>query len=168
MHRPRPGGRSDAPTARPARPTGVAVPHDRKDPHFALGESLLLNVSVDRTAHLYCFYEDAKGTLAQVYPSTFQPAPLLQARRSLLIPDIANPRSYTLEMTQAGHEAATCLATADDRPTELQGVLGAAALEPIHAVAGTAALRQKLLELARGTHAGIGSAEWDVDAHASR
>jgi len=163
-----PRGGQDALDAEAARPIAVDITLDRKDPHFALGESLLLNVSVDHTAHLYCFYEDAKGTLTQVYPSTFQPAPLLQARRSLLIPDIANPRSYTLEMTQAGHEAATCLATADDRSTELQGVLGAAALEPIHAVAGTAALRQKLLELARGTHAGIGSVEWDVDAHASR
>lgn len=142
-------------------PIGVAITLNRREPRFALGESLLLNVSVDQSAWLYCYYRDAKGTLTQVYPNEFQPDRIVQAGRSTLIPDITNPNSFSIDMTRAGDEGAACFAAPDDLTPAL-AEQGIRPLDPIKGVAGLDELRQKLGALAHTDRLGVATAEWSV------
>jgi hypothetical protein len=146
-----------------ANPIGVNVSLGRKENRLALGESLLLNVNVDRTAFVYCFYQDAKGGLTQIYPSEFQPIPRLQAQRSMLIPDAGNPDSFTLETTAPGHESAGCFASNSDLAPQLDHDLHIAPLKPITSVHSLAELDQKFHAMVTApAHMGAGYANWEV------
>lgn len=139
----------------------VKISLSRPENKFQVGESLLLNVSVDRTAYLYCFYRDAKGVIAQVYPSAFQPAEPVQAKRSLLIPDFTDPNSFSIDMTQAGDESALCLATMNDLSEPLEK-LGIKPLEPITQVSSLAVLDAKLHEQEVSSVNGKAEVAWKV------
>lgn len=143
-------------------PIGVNLSLNRKEAKFAPGESLLLNVSTDQSAWLYCFYQDAKGALTQIYPSGFQPGALLQAGRSTLIPDVTNPNSFSIDMTTPGKESAACFASGEDLSPVLHDELGIAPLSPIKSVARLDDLQQRFAALAPSARHGAATVQWSV------
>ncbi|GAA0724819.1 DUF4384 domain-containing protein [Dokdonella soli] len=154
-------GQAEFATAQ-AKPIRVDITLGRREPKFTLGEALLLNVSTDQSAFLYCYYRDAKGALSQIYPNPFQHAAIVQAHRSVLIPDISNPQSFTIEMTAAGKESASCFAASNDITSELTKALGAGPLERIKGVADMEALKQRVLAVAQDAHTGTQALQWEV------
>lgn len=143
-------------------PIGLDISLTRRDPRFQLGESLLLNVSTDQSAYLYCYYQDAKGALTQIYPSDFQPAPIVQAQRSVLVPDITNPNSFTIEMTTPGRESATCFAAPGDIAARLKKGLRAGPLETIKGIRTMAELQKKVVAIAASPRLGTKVVNWEV------
>ena len=137
-----------------AKPIRVTVGLDNPDAKFAVGESLVLTVSTDRTAHLYCWYQDAKRRVHQIYPNPLQRAQPLQGNRYLRIPDPDDPSSFTIEFERPGEEALLCVAAESDLREQLPKALRVPALVPI---AGVATVDEIAEALARAALNGIGS-----------
>jgi peptidoglycan hydrolase-like protein with peptidoglycan-binding domain len=144
------------------QPIGVRISLPRRENRFQLGDSLLLNVSLSETAWLYCYYQDAKGQISQVYPSSFQPTEPVQANRSVLIPDITNPNSFSIDLTRAGKEAATCFAVPRDLGTDLASTFPAKPLETIGGIATLAQLGDRFREAARAPTLGSATSNWEI------
>lgn len=125
-----------------------------------LGELLAFNISSDRTSHLYCYYEDAKGSIAQIYPNPLQPTSLVEGNRALLVPDVGNPRSFAIELTAPGVEELRCLASPVDPASRLPAALQAPSLTPIDAPSLDAV--EQAFRSAVGAGVGKGRVQWSV------
>ncbi|MGY1425388.1 DUF4384 domain-containing protein [Lysobacter sp. A289] len=125
-----------------------------------LGELLSFNISVDRTAYLQCYYQDAKGTIAQIYPNPLQPSGVIEGNRALMVPDIGNPQSFAIELTAPGTEELRCLTSPLDPSSLLPAQLQAPVLTPIDAVSLDAV--EQAFRSAVGARVGAGSAQWSV------
>ena len=125
-----------------------------------LGEALLFNITVDRTSYLRCYYRDAAGSIAQIYPNPLQTAPLIEGNRSLMVPDASNPQSFSIQLTRPGAEELRCLATATDPSQKLPARLDQGALVPIRAKSLDAL--QQTYEEAMGGDVGEGRLSWRV------
>ncbi len=125
-----------------------------------LGELLSFNISADRTSHLYCYYEDAKGSIAQIYPNPLQPMSLVEGNRALLVPDVGNPQSFAIELTAPGVEELRCLASPIDPASRLPAPLRAPSLTPIDAPSLDAV--EQAFRSAVGAGVGKGRVQWSV------
>jgi len=125
-----------------------------------LGELLSFNISVDRTSYLQCYYRDAKGAIAQVYPNPMQPTALVEGNRALLVPDVGNPQSFAIALTAPGTEELRCLASPVDPSTLLPAALQAPALTPLD-VRSLDVLEQGYRRSVGGG-VGRGRVEWSV------
>jgi len=154
--------RNDAPQidSTQPRPPVVRISLPTAGEQRPLGESVQFNISVDRTSHVQCYYRDAKGSIAQIYPNPMQPAPVIESHRSLLVPDLTNPQSFTIELSTPGTEELRCLATAADPRDKLPVQLRQASLEPI-GMASLDAL-QNAYQSAVGAPVGEGRLVWTV------
>jgi hypothetical protein len=143
------------------RPVQVRVGLSNPAAEFAVGESLVLTVSTDRTAHLYCWYQDAKRKVAQIYPNPLQRVQPLQGNYSVRIPDPENPNSFTIEFDRPGQEAVLCVAAESDLRERLPRALHGPALVPI---AGIAAVDEIARALQRAAPGAIGTRKvvWTV------
>lgn len=113
------------------RPPQVRITLPTAGTERPLGESMQFNLTVDRTSYVQCYYRDAKGTIAQIYPNPLQPTALVEGNRSLLVPDLNNPASFTIELSTPGTEELRCLASATDATASLPPALQVPALEPL-------------------------------------
>ncbi|MGY0558333.1 MULTISPECIES: DUF4384 domain-containing protein [unclassified Lysobacter] len=125
-----------------------------------LGELLSFNISVDRTAYLQCYYQDAKGTIAQIYPNPMQPVGVVEGNRALMVPDMSNPQSFAIELTASGTEGLRCLTSPLDPSSLLPAQLQAPVLTPIDAVSLDAV--EQAFRSAVGAGVGAGNAQWSV------
>ncbi|HEY0660245.1 MAG TPA: DUF4384 domain-containing protein [Lysobacter sp.] len=154
--------RNDAPQidSTQPRPPVVRISLPTAGEQRTLGESVQFNISVDRTSYVQCYYRDAAGSIAQIYPNPLQPASVIEGNRSLLVPDLGNPQSFTIELSTPGTEELRCLATATDPAARLPVELRQAPLEPI----GTASLDalQQSYQTAVGAPVGEGRLVWTV------
>ena len=55
-------------------------------PTYRVEEALDLTLIASQDAYVYCYYSDATGTVARIYPNQFQPDPYLTAGRSVSVP----------------------------------------------------------------------------------
>jgi curli biogenesis system outer membrane secretion channel CsgG len=55
-------------------------------PVYRVKETLKMTVKTSRDAYVYCYYRDARGTIARVFPNKFNPDPYVIAGRSVSIP----------------------------------------------------------------------------------
>ncbi|HEY4582514.1 MAG TPA: DUF4384 domain-containing protein [Lysobacter sp.] len=113
---------------RPARVT-ITLPSGAQQ--YSVGQSIYFNISTDRTGYLRCYYRDAKRTITQIYPNPLQPASQVEGNRSLLVPDVNNPQSFSIEFSRPGTEELRCYSTPTDLADRLPPVLQAASLEPL-------------------------------------
>lgn len=137
-----------------AKPVDVRVSLNNADPEFAVGESLVLTVSTDRTAHLYCWYQDAQRKVSQIYPNPLQRTQPLQGNRFVQIPDPNNPHSFTIEFDRPGQEAVLCVAAETDLRERLPRALRGPALQPI---AGVRSVDELGRTIARASPGAVGS-----------
>jgi hypothetical protein len=126
----------------------------------SLGELLAFNISVDRTSYLQCYYRDAKGTIAQIYPNPLQPADVVEGNRALLVPDTSNPQSFAIELTAPGTEELRCLTSSIDPSSRLPALLQAPVLTPIRAASLDEV--EQAFRSAVGAGVGAGRAQWSV------
>jgi hypothetical protein len=78
-------------------------------PRYHVGETMVVAVQPTRDAYVYCFYQDAAGSVARIFPNRFQPDPFLRAGTQIEIPP-AGRKSFAFRFDKpGGNEAVACL-----------------------------------------------------------
>lgn len=129
---------------------------------YVQGDTLLLNLSTSRLSYPYCFYEDARGNIAQIYPNQFQTVKPIQANRSVYVPDVYDPNTFSIELNTIGTEKLVCLATNDDVSQKINNVIGTDPLMPIAGVKTTSQLMDMLQQKLGEEIVGVQSIQWMV------
>jgi hypothetical protein len=92
---------------------------------------MVVSVQPTQDAYVYCFYQDAGGTVARVFPNRFQPDPFLRAGERIEIPP-AGQRSFAIRFDKpGGSEAVSCLAADQEVGIKLPDRLKAEDLGPL-------------------------------------
>jgi hypothetical protein len=99
-------------------------------PVYRVGETLMLQVQPTQDAYVYCYYQDATGTVARIFPNRFQPNAFINARHQIEIPP--NGHAFDIRFDRAGgHETVACLAANRELGLKLPDSLKAQDLEPL-------------------------------------
>ncbi len=119
------------PALPPAEPPRLVVSTPRGPrPSYRVGETMVVSVQPTQDAYVYCFYQDAAGTVARIFPNRFQPDPLLHAGVQMEIPP-AGTKSFALRFDNPGSEAVGCLGSDREIGLKLPDKLKAQDLEPL-------------------------------------
>ena len=90
-------------------------------PVYQVGEIMQLSVSIDRSAHLYCFYQDATGNVMRILPNDNTPNNFIQAGRVLTLPSASD--IYTIVFQDPGTtETVFCLSSSSEVSPLMQSV----------------------------------------------
>ena len=81
----------------------------RGRPAYRVGETMVLNVQPTGDAYLYCYYQDADGEVARVFPNRIQPDAFVPARTPVVVPPPGAPFSIRFDKA-GGADAVSCLA----------------------------------------------------------
>ena len=95
-------------------PLSAKITTDRGDsPSYNAGEILNASVDINRDAFLYCFYQDADGVIARLFPNRYQGAdPFVRSRRIVLS---ADKQSVKIRFDRGGaKERMACYASESD------------------------------------------------------
>lgn len=112
----------------------LTVQLSNKEGQYALGDSMGFSFSVDRQAHVYCYYQDARSRVSQIYPNPLQKAQPVRGNAVLHVPDVNNPNSFVVSLDEPGPEELLCLAADRDAMPGLPSGLKGPALQPIEGV----------------------------------
>ena len=105
---------------------------------FEVGEQIFVSATLSRASHMYCFLNEAGGTVMRLLPNASNPNSLMSANQAVRIPDWMSPMpGFIMDPTSAGTERIGCFATDEDVTAKLPSVLGA---EPLAALPGIASL----------------------------
>lgn len=76
------------PAATPPKPAIVLTTSTYKGPYhrYNAGEPVTVTLRSTADAFAYCYYRDAAGRIARVFPNRFQPDPLVEANRVVTVP----------------------------------------------------------------------------------
>jgi len=123
------------PPPKPAAPPPAAeltVTSDRGPrPVYRPGESAVVKAEASADGFLYCYYSDAKGAVARIYPNRFQPDAFVPAHREVEIPP-GPQHPFTLRMDNPGaSEQIACVVSPQEVGTGLPEAFKAADLQPI-------------------------------------
>jgi curli biogenesis system outer membrane secretion channel CsgG len=100
-------------------------------PTYRIGDTMVIAVQPNRDAFVYCFYQDAKGTVSRIFPNRFQPDPFLHANARIEIPS-AGQESFAIRFDKpGGMEAIACLGSDHEIGLNLPDRLKAQDLEPL-------------------------------------
>jgi hypothetical protein len=116
----------------PRVPPRLALSSPRgQRPTYVTGETLVLAVEPREDAYVYCFYQDANGTVARIFPNRFQPNPFLHGGKRIEIPS-ADRESFVIRFDPpGGRETISCVAADRDVWARLPANLKTADLEPL-------------------------------------
>ena len=120
-----PGGAQQAAMTMPKAqlvPLTAKVITDRGEtPSYSAGDILQASVDINRDAFLYCFYQDADGVIARLFPNRYQsPDPYVRSRRIVLSSD---KQTVKVRFDRSGSkERVACYASESDLilPPELK------------------------------------------------
>jgi peptidoglycan hydrolase-like protein with peptidoglycan-binding domain/curli biogenesis system outer membrane secretion channel CsgG len=99
-------------------------------PTYRLNQPLEMTVIASQDAYLYCYYQDAKGGIARIFPNQFQPDPYVQAGRAVDIP--GQDAGFDIVFDQVGaREEVACLASPRELGLNLPAELKTADLRPM-------------------------------------
>ena len=135
-------------TAKPAAPTPVAdiavaapapdaspglvvsSPRGPK-PTYRIGDTMAVSVQPTRHAYVYCYYQDATGNVARIFPNRFQADPFLRAGQQIEVPP-AGQKSFAIRFDKpGGFETIACLGANQEVGLRLPDKLKAQDLEPL-------------------------------------
>jgi hypothetical protein len=121
-----------ATAAPPAAPPGLVVSSPRgPKPTYRIGDTMVVSVQPTRDAYVYCYYQDASGTVARIFPNRFQPDPFLRGGTRIEVPP-AGQQSFALRFDKpGGSEAIACLGADREVGLRLPDRLKAQDLEPL-------------------------------------
>ena len=103
----------------------------RPDGQYAAGETMSFSLVLDRQAYVYCYYQDARSRVTQVYPNPMQPAQPVRGNTAVQVPDVNNPQSFSISLDEPGPEELLCVAADRDAGPRLPAPLRGAALQPV-------------------------------------
>jgi hypothetical protein len=118
--------------APPSEPPRLVVSTPRGPrPSYHVGETMVLAVQPTQDAYVYCFYQDATGAVARIFPNRFQPDPFLRGGVRIEIPP-AGMKSFALRFDKANAtEAVACLGADREVGLRLPDRLKAQDLAPL-------------------------------------
>jgi len=91
----------------------------------------VLAVETREDAYVHCFYQDAEGSVARIFPNRFQPDRMLPGGKRVEIPP-AGLQSFLIRFDPpGGRETISCLAVDRDVWSRLPDSLKTADLEPL-------------------------------------
>jgi curli biogenesis system outer membrane secretion channel CsgG len=96
----------------PAALQTAAVPKvqlQANKPRFEINDSLIVGARTSQDGFLYCYYQDAEGTVARIFPNRFQPDAFVKADAPVEIPP---GKQFEIKFDE-GHakEAVACVAS---------------------------------------------------------
>lgn len=121
-----------APAAAPvARPLELELTTERGPrPSYRVGERLRVSLRSSRDAFAYCYYRDATGNVARVFPNRFQPNALVGANAIIEVPGPA--AGFEIVFDQPGaQEELLCVAADLELGTQLPPALKVQDLAPL-------------------------------------
>jgi len=102
-----------------------------QQPKYHIGETLVFAVEPSSDAYVYCYYQDARGTVARVFPNRFQPDPFLHGGTRIEVPP-AGRQSFAIRFDRpGGREAVACIGADREVGLRLPAALKAQDLEPL-------------------------------------
>jgi len=130
-------GKRPAPVAEKATPVAATLPLQVSmttpkgpRPTYRVRESLAMTVTTSRDAYLYCYYEDANGTVARIFPNKFTPDSYVSANRPTAIP--GKDARYGIVFDKPGaSEEVLCLASEREVGLRLPDALKQKDLTPL-------------------------------------
>jgi hypothetical protein len=97
------------PTPPPEAPRLVVSSPRGPRPAYHVGETMVVAVQPTRDAYVYCYYQDATGTVARIFPNRFQPDPYVRGGTQIEIPP-AGRKSFAIRFDKpGGTETVACL-----------------------------------------------------------
>jgi peptidoglycan hydrolase-like protein with peptidoglycan-binding domain len=92
-------------------PVALAIDTERgTEPEYAPLEEFRMAVRVSRSAFVYCYYQDAGGAVARIFPNRFQPEPYTPGGDRVEIP--SRNAAFQISFETAGStEEVACLAS---------------------------------------------------------
>ena len=141
----------------------VPSPANRMGTSFEVGEQLFMSAVLPHTAHVWCYYQDATGSVMRLYPNAIHRNSLTQANRSIRLPDWMNPNpGFFIEATDAGQERVMCLSHERDLLADV--ATGVLATPPLNTMNGESleSIKARFEGLANDGRLGNGSVGWAV------
>lgn len=107
----------------------VATPEGSR-PTFRPEQRLELTVVASQDAYVYCYYQDARGTIARIFPNQFQPDPYVVAGRPVAIP--GEGAGFDIVFDRPGvREEVVCMASPKELGLQLPAELKTQDLRPM-------------------------------------
>ncbi len=130
---------------------------------FEVGEQIFVSATLSRSSHLYCFLNEAGGTVMRLLPNATNPNSLMSANQALRIPDWMSPLpGFLMDPTSAGTERVGCFATDEDVSARLPMLLRAPPLAPLPGITSLDAVNDAFVQtLGRDGFTGA-KVEWSV------
>lgn len=97
-------------------------------PVYQIREYLRARVSMSQTGMLYCYYKDAGGTVARIFPNRFAPDPYVKANQNVSLPPENSPFKIRFDQPNA-REQIVCFGS--DRDMSLPPILQGGDLVPL-------------------------------------
>lgn len=121
-----------APALPPPSPPRLVLSTPRgPKPSYRVGDTMVLSVQPTQDAYVYCYYQDATGTVARIFPNRFQPDPFMHGGAQIEIPP-AGTKSFALRFDKGGvTESVACLGSDREVGLRLPDKLKAQDLEPL-------------------------------------
>jgi Domain of unknown function (DUF4384) len=118
-----------------AGPPSLALISERGPrPVYRPNEMLVLQAQANRDGFLYCYYQDAEGTVARIFPNRFQPDAFVKSGTPVQIPPAGPEQAFAIRFDRPGaREAVACVAAADEVGLKLPQELKRGDLEPLPA-----------------------------------
>jgi peptidoglycan hydrolase-like protein with peptidoglycan-binding domain len=108
----------------------IGTPRGPK-PVYHVGDTLAMTVQPTENAFVYCFYQDATGTVARVFPNRFQANAFVPARTQIDIPPPGR-HSFAIRFDRPGaQEQVACVAAEREIGLRLPDQLKKQDLEPL-------------------------------------
>lgn len=100
-------------------------------PRYRVGEALVVRVQPTANGFVYCYYQDAGGSVARIFPNRFQPDSFLQANQQVEVPPGAQ-KPFNLRMDRPGaDETIACVVSPDEIGTRIPDRFKTADLQAI-------------------------------------
>ena len=130
---------------------------------FEVGEQVFLSATLSRASYLYCFMQEAAGSVVRLLPNATNPNALLSANQAIRIPDWMSPTpGFIMDATSPGTERVACFATDEDLSPRLPTVLLSPALVALPDVRGIDALNETFAASAGSDAYTTASVQWRV------
>ena len=100
-------------------------------PRYRAGETLVVRVQPTANGFVYCYYQDAAGAVARIFPNRFQPDSFVQANQQIEVPPGAQ-KPFNLRMDRPGAaETIACVVSPDEIGTRIAERFKIEDLQPI-------------------------------------
>jgi hypothetical protein len=132
---------------------------------FEVGEQVFLSAALTRASYMYCFLQEASGSVMRLLPNLTNPNALMSANQAIRIPDWMSPTpGFIMDSTSPGNENVACFATDDDVAAKLPQFLTAPALAPLADVRDMKRVDDAFTQALGGGNYTVAQVQWRVVA----